>query len=265
VAGQLVLAVMLALFAVVATRPMLSERFPDNQFGGVSTTNPLLEQLQQQVIRIISNNQLTWRQRNQQVDDVYASIPPELFAQIPLDPDFDRLPEHVYRKIKKIHANEKVKLRERRGQIRQILENLPWDQRMAMHTENFPAEFQPPAGFEQVLGDPTYHKLLAVHQDVGMRVEEKNLEIERIMSEVPEEMLARLPLPPPMTQLPEDIQRNLQKLLYNFKLGSSERFRQLRHYIRTLPKSYRQILRTGPGGDKSEKIDSKIDKTITPN
>jgi hypothetical protein len=77
-----------------------------------------------------------------------------------------------------------------------------------------------------------------------MSVDEKKHAIDQVMIAVPAEIIAQLPMPESFKKLPVEIQRNLRKLLYNFELGWTERFRQLRQYIRTLPKAYRRILRS---------------------
>lgn len=87
-----------------------------------------------------------------------------------------------------------------------------------------------------------------------MSVDEKKNAIDKVMVTVPAEIVSQLPIPESFQKLPVEIQRNLRKLLYNFNLGWTERFRQLRQYIRTLPKAYRRILRSGAALTKIEEL-----------
>jgi hypothetical protein len=80
-------------------------------------------------------------------------------------------------------------------------------------------------------------------QDPEINVDEKKRQINQIMSELPAEVIEKLPMPMAFMKMPKEIQRNLRKILFNFKLEWNERHRQLRQYIRTLPKTYRRTLR----------------------
>jgi len=231
------------LFGVVDAKPVITESVQNSEFiSTTATVNPIVEQAQQKISHII-NSDLSWRERNSQIDQIYATLPPHLLPNMPLDGDFNRLPTDVYKRINSIHLNEKIRLRDRRARIRKILDSLTWSIRTAMEKEEFP--LHPPAGFEDVLGPQLYRKLLAVHTNLKMSVNEKKENIDQIMSQVPNEILEKLPLPQPMGKLPDTIQKNIRKIIYTFQTKWDERLRQLRQYVRTLPKSYRRMLRQG--------------------
>ncbi|KAI6183776.1 hypothetical protein M3Y97_00525100 [Aphelenchoides bicaudatus] len=226
---------------LVSSKPILSEAFDGKEIN--LPQHLLIEKVEREIAQILSNTDLAWRQRNKQIDQVYESVPSELLAQLPLSPDYNHLPKDVYAKINGIHKDKNVKLRDRREQIRRILDHLTWEQRVEMNKNDLPLE--PPAEFEKVLGAEVFDQLLMIHQNPEMSVDQKKQAIDKVMALVPQQTINRLPLPESFTRLPVEIQRNLRKLLYNFNMEWDARFLQLRQYIRTLPKAYRRILRAG--------------------
>lgn len=94
---------------------------------------------------------------------------------------------------------------------------------------------------------------------------EKESQIDAIAAKVPKEIIDRLPLPEPMTQVPLEIQKDLRKIIFNFNLNWKDRFTQVRRYIRTLPKVYRRILRFGKvkKGNELHKLGFKFDHRIS--
>jgi len=260
----------LALLLCVGASPILSESLLDSEFT-TTTSNPLIEEAESKISQIIDDNDLTWRERNRLIDNIFSTLPPHLLPHLGLDSDFNRLPLPIYQRIYNIHLNEKYKLKDRRAQIRQILENLTWENRVAMQKEEFP--LAPPTGFEEVMEPEIYKQLLAIHTNLKMSVAEKKESIDLIMSQVPKEVVDRLPLPQPMGKMPDSIQRNIRKIIYNFQNKWEERLRQFRQYIRTLPKSYRRILRSGwlkideiskDGAKTEQKVQPLTFETTTP-
>lgn len=136
-----------------------------------------------------------------------------------------------------------------------------------MQNDNLPAEvcfgcsnskrfnLKPPAGFDEVLGEEIHQKLIRVHKNPKITVKEKKALIDDIMSKVPKETVDRLPMPIPiMKELPDEIQREMRQIMYNFSVSWDERLFRVRQYVRTLAKPYRRLIRFG------RLIDS--DKTI---
>lgn len=170
------------------------------------------------------------------------------------------MPKDVFRNIEDVYNNGKIRSKERRAEIRRILENITWKQRLEIHNENLPLPskvcyilsifklyiLKPPAGFDKVLGEEIYQKLLNVLQNSQMTVKEKKAQLDNIMSKVPQETIDRLPMPiPSINNLPDEIQRDMREIMYNFNVPWDERFLQFRQYIRTLPKTYRRLIRFG--------------------
>jgi hypothetical protein len=104
-----------------------------------------------------------------------------------------------------------------------------------------------------------------------LSVAEKKEQIDTIMAAVPKETISQLPLPHPMEKLSDPIQRDIRKIIYDFKYKWNERLRQLRQYIRTLSKPDRRMLRTGwlkidevpKGGAKADQ--KKIEELVLAN
>jgi predicted metal-dependent peptidase len=122
--------------------------------------------------------------------------------------------------------------------------------------------FQPPTGYDKVIPAPIYQQLLAVHNDLSSSIAQKKQQIDEIMAKLPRQIIDRLPLPAFVTRrLPLEIQQNLRKMLFNFQVSWDDRSRQLRQYIRTLPKAYRRAIRGHPYDELKQKLNT-VEKVV---
>ncbi|KAI6206094.1 hypothetical protein M3Y94_00867300 [Aphelenchoides besseyi] len=192
----------------------------------------------QELVKIYLDTTLTPEERSSRVNSVFDSLPMEIVVRLPLPNGFERLPADVFNRILYVRSAPGFKWEERQELIRDIVESLPEEQRRAMATRLE----GPPPGFEQFLPPTIYKKLLFVHYDRHLSKVQKAELITRIMRGVPEAIIEKLPLPAGMGELPEELQRRLRSLVYDYSVEQKVRAKRVREFVARIPQEIRPPL-----------------------
>ncbi|KAI6206095.1 Beta-lactamase domain containing protein [Aphelenchoides besseyi] len=202
----------------------------------------LPQEAKTQLMGIYNNTELTHEERMQQMNAVYDSLPTNLFTSLPLPEGFNNLPEATLDQIKVVHSNPNLRYSERRQQIRSLLDSIPYEQRRAAFKGTFFPPMPPP-GFESVLSPTVYKQLLSVHRNPQLSAEQKKQQADRIMQQVPDDQLKRLPLPFLFDKLPVETQQRLRGIIHNFRMPWDKRRELMHEFIHSLPVEERRVLR----------------------
>ncbi|KAL3067958.1 hypothetical protein niasHT_037948 [Heterodera trifolii] len=98
-----------------------------------------------------------------------------------------------------------------------------------------------PPGFENFLPVDTLEKMRKLHRNSKMPIRQKQVEFDRLMSAVPSETLAKIPLPPGFETLPESVQSEVRNIHGNSKLNWTQKTEKVHRLIESLPPGDRPI------------------------
>jgi hypothetical protein len=87
---------------------------------------------------------------------------------------------------------------------------------------------------------------MAVHSNPDLSIDDKKRQIDQIMSNVPQEQLDKLPLPPGFDRLSPENQQRVRQLMHDFKLDWDSRHERVREFIKTLPREERRAMQPRP-------------------
>jgi len=93
-----------------------------------------------------------------------------------------------------------------------------------------------PPGFEKVLPPKQTKQLRDLHANEKLTIMEKRAEFERIMSTVPSEILAKLPIGPAFERLPEEWQAKIRDIHANTSISLSEKQQNVNELINFPPR-----------------------------
>lgn len=197
-------------------------------------------EIKQKLTQLYVDPSLSAEERANQINAVFDELPQQIIEQLPLPAEYEKLPHDVYQRIFYIHVAPGFKWNERQQIIRDIVESLPEEQKQLMRS---PRIGGPPPGFEFVLSPTVYKQLLAVHHNQRLSKEEKSELITRIMRQVPQDQIERLPLPAGMDQLPVELQKRARSLVYDYSIPQPLRAQRVRQFVQSLPEEIRPLLR----------------------
>ncbi|KAI6190515.1 hypothetical protein M3Y97_00126400 [Aphelenchoides bicaudatus] len=216
----------------------------------------LPDQAKQRLIQLHFNKDLNFEERRDKIEEVLDGLPKDVLEKLPLPPGLERLPEKSKAKFKELHMNRDISWKERQQLVREAVKELPEDEQRLVEPPRppmmppmgphmgFPPH--PPPGFETVLSQTIYKQLMAVHSNPQLSVEEKKQQVDKIMANVPQEQLDRLPLPPGFDRLSFENQQRVRQLMHDFKLDWETRHENVKKFIDNLPRSERKMLIPGP-------------------
>lgn len=186
----------------------------------------LLASTKLEINKVLNNPAAAWRSRLASVGTILDAVPPRVFAQIALPPRFQQLPTSVLAAVRRVYDNAALTFRSKRMQIRRLLDMLTNAERATFDEELMPTGA--PIGYQDALTPETYARLVAVYANTELNTMEKKVALDRLMRELPQETLKRLPLPTAMLALPEQLQPRLHALVYDYSRSWDERQRVLR-------------------------------------
>lgn len=96
-----------------------------------------------------------------------------------------------------------------------------------------------PPGFEKVLPREVVEQLRQLHRNQQIPLQEKSDRFSRILSSVPAETLAKLPLPPGFEVLPDKVQQKIRAIHGNPSLDWSQKHGKVAQLIEALPPDQR--------------------------
>jgi hypothetical protein len=202
---------------------------------------------------IHEDHSLKWEERKRMIDEIFDSLPKEVFEKMPLPPGFDQLPSDVQEKAKEINTDSTLKWAEKREKIRELIKSLPEEQRRMIPFPRFGGSGippfgprglppLPPPGFKEVLPSEVYQKLVEIHQNEKFTNQEKKDKIDEVMKNVSKETLQNIPLPPFLETLPSDIQTKAREILSNFSDSFDTRHQKLHEFLETLPEELKKLI-----------------------
>uniref|UniRef100_A0A914Y891 Uncharacterized protein n=1 Tax=Panagrolaimus superbus TaxID=310955 RepID=A0A914Y891_9BILA len=200
---------------------------------------------------IHEDHSLKWEERKKMIDQVFDSLPQDIFDKMPLPPGFDKLPSDIQEQAKAINSDRTIKWGEKREKIRDLIKSLPEEQRRMIPYPRFGGPMPPfgprglpplpPPGFKEVLPSEVYEKLVEI-QNSKLSNQEKKDKIDQVMKGVPKETLQNIPLPPFLENLPTDVQGKAREILSNFSDTFDVRHQKLHEFIETLPEELRKLI-----------------------
>lgn len=96
-----------------------------------------------------------------------------------------------------------------------------------------------PPGFEKVLPIQTLQQLRDLHRNQQIPLTQKQAEFDRIMSAVPAQILAKLPLPPGFEALPDTVQQQIRTIHGDGTLNWAQKHQKVAALIESLPADQR--------------------------
>uniref|UniRef100_A0A914EP97 Uncharacterized protein n=1 Tax=Acrobeloides nanus TaxID=290746 RepID=A0A914EP97_9BILA len=78
-----------------------------------------------QLEAIHNDPNLDFMQKQQKIDQIMSSLPPEILDKIPPPPGFYNLPADVQQKLKDIQRNRTMTFEQKQQQTQQIIQSLP--------------------------------------------------------------------------------------------------------------------------------------------
>jgi len=226
-------------------KEQLSEKQPEQTREFPWPYPPVFEpylpaEAKQRLNELYTDSTLNAEERATKVNAVFDELPQQVLESLPLPAEYERLPADVYRRISYIHVAPGFKWAERQQLIRDIVESLSDEEKRLMMT---PRIGGPPPGFEYIIAPTVYKQLLSVHHNPRLSKEQKAELITRVMHQVPQDQLDRLPLPAGMDQLPAELQARLRALVYNYSVPQPVRAQRVKEFIQSLPEEIRPQLR----------------------
>uniref|UniRef100_A0A0K0F9U6 SXP/RAL-2 family protein Ani s 5-like cation-binding domain-containing protein n=1 Tax=Strongyloides venezuelensis TaxID=75913 RepID=A0A0K0F9U6_STRVS len=224
----------------------------------------LPQDVKDQLKAIHENNDLKWRERKDKVNEIMSNLPQDIKDKLPVPPEFRELPKEIQDQLKAIKLAPKLTREEKRNKIKSLIDSLPEETKKLIKPRPFLfPPMGPPKEFEEILGSQVYNRLKNIHENKDLSPSEKWSNVEEIMKSLPTEVLEKLPLPPHLRNLPEDVQEQLKKIFVNKELSFHEKRQQARELIKGLPEEIRKTIRPPmpPFFEKlPEELKSKIEK-----
>lgn len=115
----------------------------------------------------------------------------------------------------------------------------------------FPPPPPPPAGrlppgFDQLLPQSAKDKLMELHVNKELSFEQRRDAIEKVFDQLPQEVLAELPLPPGLARLPEEHRQKFKELQMDRSLTGFERHQKVQEMVKVLPEELQAVVRPPP-------------------
>ncbi|CEF69066.1 Hypothetical protein SRAE_2000371800 [Strongyloides ratti] len=222
----------------------------------------LPEAVKEQLKTIYEDKSLRWRERKDKIDEVMSNLPQEIKEKLPVPPEYRDLPKEIQDQLKAIKLAPKLTREEKRNKVKSLIDSLPEETKKLIKPRPFPfPPMGPPKEFEEVLGTQVFNKLKNIHENKELSPSEKWANVEEIMKSLPTEVLEKLPLPPHLRNLPEDIQEKLKKIFVDKTLSFQEKRQKSRELIKTLPEEIRKSIRP-PMPSFIEKLPESIKSQI---
>jgi hypothetical protein len=194
----------------------------------------------QQLFSIYLDTTLSPADRSQKVNAVFDSLPLEVVQRLPLPNGYERLPADVFSRVWYVKTAPSFSWEERQTLTRAIIESLPEQERALI---NSPRLAGPPPGFESVLSPSVYKQLLKIHYNPFVSKVQKAELITRVMRQVPASEIEKLPLPLEFRELPEELQRRVRTLVFDYSVEQKTRAERVRQFVASLPEELRPVLR----------------------
>lgn len=109
-----------------------------------------------------------------------------------------------------------------------------------------PPPGQLPPGFDELLPQEAKDKLMALHADHSLNMEQRRAGIDGVFDELPQEVLAKLPLPPGIERLPEEHKQQFRALHMDRTLTSEDRAQRTKQMVDSLPADMQALVRPPP-------------------
>uniref|UniRef100_A0A7E4ZXJ7 SXP/RAL-2 family protein Ani s 5-like cation-binding domain-containing protein n=1 Tax=Panagrellus redivivus TaxID=6233 RepID=A0A7E4ZXJ7_PANRE len=208
----------------------------------------------EKLVAIHGNKDLSESQKKQQIDDVMKALPKDVIAKLPLPPKFNELPAEAQEKARSILNDFSVDFDTRHKNLREFIRTLPEDQQKLVRPprpwgphgpHGFPNH--PPPDFKGVLPTEAFQKLEAIFAE-NISHEEKMKKMDAVLGAQSQEVIDKLPIPPPFRNLPADAQAKVKAIFHNFQLSHEERREQVRKFLDSLPEEVRKLVPRPPFG-----------------
>uniref|UniRef100_A0A0K0EEB6 SXP/RAL-2 family protein Ani s 5-like cation-binding domain-containing protein n=1 Tax=Strongyloides stercoralis TaxID=6248 RepID=A0A0K0EEB6_STRER len=267
---NLILFSIFGLIIAISTHP-----FPREHGGGFPWRGPrgpypkdfediLPQNIKDELKTIYENKDLRWRERKDKIDEIMSNLPQDIKDKLPVPPEYRDLPKDIQNQLKAIKLAPKLTREEKRNKIKSLIDSLPEETKKLIKPRPFPfPPMGPPKEFEEILGTQVFNKLKNIHENKELTPSEKWANVEEIMKGLPTEVLEKLPLPPHLRNLPEDVQEKLKKIFVDKNLSFHEKRQKAREFIKSLPEEIRKTIRPPmpPFVEKlPENIRSQIEK-----
>uniref|UniRef100_A0A0N4ZLW0 DUF148 domain-containing protein n=1 Tax=Parastrongyloides trichosuri TaxID=131310 RepID=A0A0N4ZLW0_PARTI len=240
----------LLILSIVAFITIAAHPFPRGHFGRPMGPYPkdfediLPTEIKDQLKALYENKDLKWRERREKVDSIMSNLPQEIKDKLPVPPEYRDLPKEIQQQLKAIKFAPSLTREEKRNKLKSLIDSLPEETRKLIKPRPFPFPPRgPPKEFEEVLGTQVFNKLKAVHENKELTPSEKWANIEEIMKGLPTEVLEKLPLPPHLRNLPEDVQAQLKKIFVDKSLSFQEKRQKTKEIIKALPEEIRKTIK----------------------
>ncbi|CAD5231447.1 unnamed protein product [Bursaphelenchus xylophilus] len=109
-----------------------------------------------------------------------------------------------------------------------------------------------PPGFAELLPAESKRKLLELHWDRHLTMEQRGVAIQQVFDKLPQDVLAKLPLPPGLERLPEEYKKKFRELRMDRSITASERVRRVKEMVSQLPEELQKVVRAPAGAAKVE-------------
>ncbi|KAI1712181.1 hypothetical protein DdX_09725 [Ditylenchus destructor] len=99
-----------------------------------------------------------------------------------------------------------------------------------------------PPELESVLPAETVTALKAIHTDPSLNFQQKQEQIDKMMVQLPVEILDKIPTPPGFDQLPEEVRNRIKSINRNKDKAWAEKQTELQQYVQSLPADQKALL-----------------------
>ncbi|CAD5231444.1 unnamed protein product [Bursaphelenchus xylophilus] len=104
-----------------------------------------------------------------------------------------------------------------------------------------------PPGFDELLPSESKQKLMELHLNRDLTFEQRREAIEQVFDELPQEILAKLPLPPGLERLPEEHKQKFRNLQMDRSMTAVDRHNKVKEMVSQLPEELQQVVNPPAG------------------
>ncbi|KAF7632341.1 hypothetical protein Mgra_00008266, partial [Meloidogyne graminicola] len=156
---------------------IIPEFFPPNPPPGFEKVLPL--NIYQKLLQIHRNSNLSVKQKSFQIDQIMRSLPQNIIDNLPLPPNFEKLPPNYLKEVKKIFGNKSLTFQEKDQKIISFINSLPLELRKLIRPPL-------PKGFEK-LNFETKEKIFNLFEDINLNDKQKQINFWKIINKLSNE------------------------------------------------------------------------------